>query len=559
MRPGPAALLLAGSLVACGGSGGGGEDGPKDLVPPAIEITSPARGTLLEGATSVTVTGRATDDVEIAGVTINGRAASLEPDGTFSLTLEVAEGITLIESIASDAAGNQAADARGVLAGTLVDQATPVASGVAGHLAPPAMAGLAEMVSGLAAGVDWTALAASQNPVASGSTACGYDVHVTSVEHGGIDVGADAAAGGIAATVTVRDLVVDGHANWDACVTSGTTDFTITADAYDLTGLIAPRLEGSAIQVSLTGVTSGFRGFGVDINGVPGFVEDIIDGAVRDKLAEILRDKITEIVPPMATDFLAEFLADTWEVDLLGRTVGLSIAPVEMSWTEQGGTIVLDASAAVSGAEGGVYLSTPRPRPDDAAMASTGLRVAVADDLLNQLMAGIWVSGALEAAAVPVDPATLGAAIGADVDSATVTLMLPPVASFDTSTGTARLTVGDLVITAFAPSGDTVASFVISAEIDLAAETASTGQVTLSTHPARILGQVLEQSPDLLTPLDAQKVAAIGDLAIKQLSLVTDSLLDTLPIPGLPGAAITSPTLQPAGGYLLLGGEVEFQ
>src|SRR5690606_40529722 len=110
----------------------------------------------------------------------------------------------------------------------------------------------------------------------------------------------------------------------------------------------------------------------------PGVVMNALDGGVRTKLAESVRETSTGIVPPMATDFLAEFLADTWEVDLLGRTVGLSIAPVEMSWTEQGGTIVLDASAAVSGAEGGVYLSTPRPRPDDAAMASTGLRVAVA-------------------------------------------------------------------------------------------------------------------------------------------------------------------------------------
>src|SRR5690606_8724167 len=140
--------LLVGSLAACtgtvtGGAGGDGDGAKRDITPPTIVIDVPQRGTLAEG-TRVVVSGRATDvESDISQVTINGQSTSVGPDGSFSLELEVAEGITLIESIATDAAGNQATDARAVLAGTLVPQTTPVDDGVAAHLSGAAMDGLA--------------------------------------------------------------------------------------------------------------------------------------------------------------------------------------------------------------------------------------------------------------------------------------------------------------------------------------------------------------------------------------------------------------------------------
>src|SRR5690606_23734255 len=310
--------------------------------------------------------------------------------------------------------------------------------------------------------------------------------------------------------------------------------------------------------ISLDGVTSAFRGFNLDVNNVPGFIENLFEGSVRDKLADILRDKVQEMVPPMANAFLAEFLADSWSVGVLGQTVELSIRPTAMSWSSQGGTSVLDTSATVAGLGDALYLSRPRPRPADADMASTGIRIGVADDVLNQMLSAIWVSGALEEAILPIEGDALSAAFGADVASATLTMMLPPVANFDTTTGTARLTVGDLMVTAVGQSGETLAEFVVSAEIELAVETSSNGRVKLVTRTPRILAQVLEQSPTLLTELDNLKVAAIAELAIKQMSLKADDLLESLPVPGIADATITSPTFQPAGGYLLMGGEVTF-
>jgi hypothetical protein len=351
----------------------------------------------------------------------------------------------------------------------------------------------------------------------------------------------------VTGSVSFRALCIGGSASW-----------TITADDYDVGGLIAPTLSGGTINIALASVTSDFRGFNLDVNNIPGFIENIFEDDVRDKLAGILRDKVNEMVPQMATAFLAEFLADAWDVSLLGQTVSLSVTPSAMSWTEQGGTIVLDTSATVAGVEGADYLASPRPRPSEADMASTGIRIGLADDVLNQLLSAIWAAGALEDAMVPGDADALSAAFGGEVASATMTMMLPPVANFDTTTGTARITIGDLMVTALAPSGDTLASFVVSADVDLAVETTSDGRVKVVTRAPRIIAQVLEQSPTLLVPLGREKVAAIAELAIKTISLKADSLLENLPVPGLADATIMAPTFQPAMGYMLMGGQLEF-
>ena len=553
-RVAPAFLALA----ACTGTitdGRGGDS--NDHTPPVVEVTSPPRGTVTEDR-SVVVAGRVTDDRSAVSLKVNGQAVEVNPDGSFSTTIEVGDGITLFDTIATDGNGNEANDARAVLSGSLVPQETPVAEGVVANLSGEAMNGLGALVSNLANNTDFTSLATALNPVVDAGSGCNEaQVYVESVSHSGVEVGVTPVAGGIQAAVSIRSLVVRGHVEFEAICIGGSASWTISADAYDVGGVILPSLSSGTIAIALGGVTSDFRGFNLDVNNIPGFIENIFEDDVRDKLAQILRDKVNEMVPSLSSAFLAEFLGDAWEVSFLGQTVSLSVTPTAMSWTEQGGTISLDTSATIAGVEG-MYLSSPRPRPSDADMASTGIRIGLADDVLNQLLAAIWASGALEDAMVPGDADALGAAFGGDVASATMSLLLPPVANFDTTTGSARITLGDMMVTALDPSGATLAAFVVSADIDLAVETSSDGRVKLVTSTPRILAQVLEQAPTLLVPLDKLKVAAIAELAIKTISLKADDLLENLPVPGLADASITSPTFQPAMGYMLLGGQIEF-
>ena len=557
--------LLVGSLAGCTGSITGGipgldDDGPRENIPPTIEIFSPQRGIFTEDSVTE-IQGKVTDNESgVQSVTVNAQPVVLNDDGTFTGQINLPPGITLIETVATDLANNTANDSRAVLAGQLGQLSYPVADGVVAHMSSVAMQGYGGLVSDLANGVDFTALATALNPVVNTGDGCNSaKIYVNSVGHQGVEVAVEPQNGGLGTQVAIRQLRITGRVTFRALCIGGSANWTITADAYDVGGTIVPSLVDGSIDIGLDGVSSGFRGFNLDVGGIPGFIEDLFEGRARDALAGILRGKITELVPPLATDFLAEFLADAWSVSVLGQQVDFSIYPSAMTWTAEGGLIVLDTRSTVPGFEDAMYLSTPTTRPSPNAMAAPGLRLAVADDVLNQLLSALWASGALEDVLLPVDGDQLSAAFGADVASASVTLVLPPVASFDTLTGTGRLTIGDLQVDATGQGGETLASIVISAEIDLAVETSSDGRVKVITRAARIAPQILEQSDTLLTPLDNAKVSAIASVAIKQLSSKADDLLGSLPVPGLAGATIMSPTFQSASGYLLMGGQILFE
>lgn len=553
------AALVIGLLSGCTGTITREGLDPDDHLPPTVEVQTPERGAV-SGDGVVTVTGRASDaESAVVQVTVNGAVATLADDGSFQASITLENGITLLETVATDGGGNTASDARAILSGTLADQGTPIADAIAAFVSPQAMTGLADLVNSYVSGVDLEALARSYNPVVDTGDSCNdYKAYVDTVSRGPIEVSANAAAGGMQGQVTIHDLVIHGHINFRAVCIGGSANFTVTADAYDAAALIAPELADGDLSIALEGVTSSFRGFNVDVSGIPGFIEDRFEDDVRDKVANILRDKIQSIVPPLATQFLDGFVSKTYEVSLLGQAVQFSFWPSAMSWTEAGGSLVLDSASGIAGVEGR-FLSTPSQRPSDADMASNGLRIALADDVFNQLLAAVWSSGALEDTLLPGDSDGLSGALGAEVDSANITMMLPPVTSFDTTTGTARLTLGDLVVDAFSVDGGTLAKFAVSAQIDLAVTTGASGMVQVVTGHPRILAQVLEQSSSLLTPLDSSKVAAIAELAIKQLSLKADDLLGDIPVPGLPNATIASPTFQPVSGYLMMGGELQFE
>ncbi|MEM1204479.1 MAG: PKD domain-containing protein, partial [Acidobacteriota bacterium] len=91
-----------------------------DIGPPNVQVTAPAEGALLN-APLVQVTGTATDDLDVAAVTVNGVAATLV-DGSFTATVElVGSGERGLEVVATDLAGQ----ATTVLRTVVLDQLHP--------------------------------------------------------------------------------------------------------------------------------------------------------------------------------------------------------------------------------------------------------------------------------------------------------------------------------------------------------------------------------------------------------------------------------------------------
>lgn len=93
-----------------------------DTVPPTLSITAPAEG-LVTNKTTVTVTGK-TDDAtsKPVTVTVNGAAATVGTDGSFSKDVSLSNGANKITIIATDKAGKTTTVVRNVT----LDTAAPV-------------------------------------------------------------------------------------------------------------------------------------------------------------------------------------------------------------------------------------------------------------------------------------------------------------------------------------------------------------------------------------------------------------------------------------------------
>ncbi len=93
-----------------------------DTVPPTLSITAPAEG-LATNKTTVTVTGK-TDDAtsKPVTVTVNGAAATVGTDGSFSKDVSLSNGANKITIIATDKAGKTTTVVRNVT----LDTAAPV-------------------------------------------------------------------------------------------------------------------------------------------------------------------------------------------------------------------------------------------------------------------------------------------------------------------------------------------------------------------------------------------------------------------------------------------------
>jgi hypothetical protein len=93
---------MATSQDAVGAKARSAEDGFQG---PAVSITSPANGATTP-TQPVTVTGKATDNVGVTSLTLNGGAVTPGADGSFSAPVALTAGQNTITAVAKDAAGN---------------------------------------------------------------------------------------------------------------------------------------------------------------------------------------------------------------------------------------------------------------------------------------------------------------------------------------------------------------------------------------------------------------------------------------------------------------------
>lgn len=132
---------------------------------PSVEITSPARASFMSiGQT--TIEGRVaavTSGAAIQSLFVDGSAVPVNPDGTFSTTMVLAQGLNVIRASATDANGRVGTTEIGVLAGDWLPLSQPVPDSLALRLNNTGLDAIASLVDPLVQQIDLVAM--TQDPL----------------------------------------------------------------------------------------------------------------------------------------------------------------------------------------------------------------------------------------------------------------------------------------------------------------------------------------------------------------------------------------------------------
>jgi hypothetical protein len=536
MRVLAATLLL--TVVACSS-----EEADK---PPVLEVTSPARGTLADAET-VNVTGRVTDDHAGVKVTVAGTEVTVGADGSFSADVPVPPGIAIIETHAIDKGGNDVRDVRSVLAGELAPSDGTQAGHVGARAGTTALTAVANAVATTAKGIDYTAAVQPMNPVYDNGGCLGAKIDITSVALTDVDAALVPKANLLATDVVLSNLVVKLHANFKVACIGGSTNITIKASKTKIHGDLSARIASEKINTSLANTNVTFDNFTIDVGGVPGEIESLLKGKARDGVSSALEKAIQAKVPPIADKALSGLLAKPVTASILGSDAAISITPTKVAISATDLFVGFDTKLKITGGEGGTFLTTPTTVTG---MAQTqNLGIALDDDIVNALFAGLWAADAFDKEIAVDSIPALGALLDDDARTISLHLALPPTVS--TAGGELELAVGDLMVTVKDENGAVVHDLAVSLRTMLQAQPTQAGHVTLSVGAPTVFAQVLENGATVEEPLTDSQVEALITGVWGVIGVKADDALSKLPMPSLAGIQLGAPSIEAGDGFVM--------
>ena len=543
MRAVATAILLAG-VTACASS----SSQPGNDAPPVLQVTSPARGATVDGAT-LTVTGTATGGAGLT-VTVDNTEVPLAKDGSFTATVPATAGISIIETHAKDAAGHDVRDVRAVLAGTLAPTDGTQAATIAAHASPAVLTAIGNAVAADAQAVDYTSVAQQLNPVYNNGGCLGAVVNITSVSVGNIDVQLTPQSGALATAVTIHDVTVKAHVDFKVACIGGSDTLTVSSSAAHVGGDLGVMVSGGKLVTSLPSASVSLDDFNLSVGGIPSAVVNLFEGTVKSKVQTALQNAILNNVPPIANDKLAGLLAKPFDAKLLGVDTQLTVTPTTATIAPTGMLVAVDSKVAVTGGDGGVFLERPALDPSMLVDATQNLGVAIANDVVNQLLGGLWAAGGFDQTVPMSSLGPLSGLLDPDATQLSVSLSLPPTAETDGS-GKLQLAIGDAIIKVQDASGNDLQSIALSVQTSIAAGPAQNGALSLTLGTPTVYAQVLGQADDGSRPLTDMQVEALVSGAWNLVGQQAGNALGKLPMPSIAGVQLGVPTVDAASNFVV--------
>ena len=315
-------------MIQCGSAGGGPRDG---------DMIDAAPGTAL------TFSGAVADANNVASVTVNGAAAALAPDGTFTAPLTTRFGVNFADVVAVDGFGAESSRTCAFLAAhDWLDESAPLADAVSLALVQEAFDDrdrgdgldsiddlLAAVINspGLRTTLHNALLAANPLKDSCDQKVLGVCIFRSSINYrdsairGPNDGALDLIAGGLGGRINLRNLDISlrlgGTISTDIDARFNTIAIAIEFDTRLAGGRPSASVRSTAVDVS---------GLDLSVGGVPDFLVDIItglfrgqiEGLVESLLRDQVRDNFNDIIDGLLAGLDISSLGASFEVPRLG-------------------------------------------------------------------------------------------------------------------------------------------------------------------------------------------------------------------------------------------------
>jgi hypothetical protein len=512
--------------------------------PPLLQVTSPQRSLVEDQGGPLEVTGTVAanpDGQAVAQVTVNGVVAKIAGDGTFTATLQIAPGATVIHTVATDVAGGTATDTRSVEAGTHVAPGTEITSAITTSISAQVFSQIGSAATTLIKTADLTALVQPLNPIASSGSGCDVSqAFIDSVALGDASVSLTPTTGGLQIFAELDGIDVAGHMNYETLCLAGSNTFEVTVASVSMSGTISlTPATGSA-----TGLAANFAspdvqltGLNITASGLPGAVLALLPiSSIIQAFAPAIADLA---LGPILNDALGTLTAPM-QLSLLGQTIDIQVTPSVVSFDPSGGNIALDMSFLIEGTENSPgFITTPSTTP--VLSPGNGLALGLADDLANEALAELTATGLLNLTVPPQGGA-----------NATLKATSPPMITANGSNGELQLVLPDMLMTISQGSDVTGEAWLnVQADVEITPTPgdATSVQIDLGT-PAVAIDPIAAP-----TGAEAPDLDGLGTVAhtgtTSQLGSITQ-LLQSIPLPKIAGLQLTNTSVTGDGGYIIL-------
>ena len=448
---------------------------------PALVITYPERGATLNGDRTVTVTGTVTDTAGgFSGLTINGDAVTVNPDGTFSYPMTASQGINYIDAKALDDAQNQVRLLRSFAYSTVwhpmddPDLRTAlVASGIKAWANQTLFydanvtdtATLSAILADVLAGLDLAKLIPS--PLTSVDQAgCKYDVFLYQVTFNKPTLELKTKDGGLSLHVVIPKLKGNGllkkTGGYFYC--PGSNDVDISADTVDLAMDIGVGVDAPTHAIVLAAGQSAITmtGFNVTLsNGFWNFIVGLFQKTLQNLITDQFTSQVGNIVGTLNKS-LAGLFAKPIELPVGALIEGMNPFTLKLSLEARtadfhvaGAAVDLDAMArgdklvgrTLLGSIGRADCLVDKATPFAFDLAdSSKIQLGIAEDFVGEILYSVWNQKGLHLHITSAGLAKTGTDLSkygiADLDLVTAPL-LPPILTDCTADGGLELQLGD--------------------------------------------------------------------------------------------------------------------